>query len=218
MKKFILSACMAVLTVATSFAQSSEGHITYSVDVSSDDPNMAMAVSMMQGASLEVSFKGEQSYTMMSMGAMMTMKTITSESGDVLMLMDGMMGSKAIKTTMEELEAAGEGEEDDLEVTLVDETKSIAGYDCKKAVVTDEDGNEIIFWYTDKLVSAAKTKGNMNGKIPGTSLAFEANQGGMIMSYKATKVETSVDDSIFDMTIPSGYEEMTFEDFSKMGM
>ena len=209
---------MAVLTVATSIAQSSEGHIAYDVNVSSDDPNMAMAVSMMQDSRLEVSFKGKQSYTIFSMGAIMTMKTISSNSGDVLMLMDGMMGSKVIKTTNEELEQTEEGEEDDLEITLEDETKMVAGYECKKAVVTDEDGNETVFWYTDEIVSSTKNRGNLNGKIPGISLAFETDQGGMKMSFTANKVETTVDDSIFDMTIPDGYTEMSFEDFSKMGM
>ena len=217
MKKIILSACMAILAITISFAQTSEGHIVYNVTVSSDNPEMEMVIDMMQDANLEVYFKGHQSYTLMSMGAMMTMKTIISDSGDVLMLMSGMMGSKAIKTTNKELEGA-ENDEEDVEVTLADGTKTIAGYECKKAIITTDGGSEVIFWYTDEIVAAAGNRGNMNGKIPGIALAFEADENGLSMTYSATTVTLSVDDSVFNMDVPAGYEVISFADFTNLGM
>jgi len=39
------------------------------------------------------------------------------------------------------------------------------------------------------------------------------------MSYTATEVKEEIkDDSIFDLTVPEGFTEMSYEDFKTMGM
>ncbi|PCI08617.1 MAG: hypothetical protein COB73_06690 [Flavobacteriaceae bacterium] len=102
MKNLLFTLAVVCFSLNFTNAQSSEGHIKYDIDVSSDNPDMAMAVSMMNGAKMEVAFSGKKSFVMMNMGVIMTMKTVTDEDGKVLLLIEGMMGKKAIKSSLEE--------------------------------------------------------------------------------------------------------------------
>ncbi|MBL1279457.1 MAG: hypothetical protein COA33_004260 [Fluviicola sp.] len=222
MKNLLFTLAVVCFSLNFTNAQSSEGHIKYDIDVSSDNPDMAMAVSMMNGAKMEVAFSGKKSFVMMNMGVIMTMKTVTDEDGKVLLLIEGMMGKKAIKSSLEEMEGEIEkiDEKSDVEITLEKETKMVAGYKCKKAIISGDDDTEIIYWYTEKFIVEGKTEGNANGRIPGIALAFELeNENGLKMSYTATEVKEEIkDDSIFDLTVPEGFTEMSYEDFKTMGM
>ncbi len=222
MKRILLTVVMFASFVATSMAQLNEGHASYKVDVSSDEAEMAMAVSMMQGTTLDIYFKDQSTRSEVNMGALMKIETIMDgESGNALMLMDGMIGKKAIKTTAEELEAKSEGTETpDFEVTLVDEQKKIAGYKCKKAILTDEDDNELIFWYTEDIKVNKKGQSYLNDQVPGFPMQYEINQNKMLMSFTVQEFNEKLEnaDELFSQDIPDGYEEMTLEELRMMGM
>ena len=216
MRKLLLVITTVFLT-GLSFGQSEAGKIVYSVEMSSDNPQMAVAASMMNGSTFELTFSKGATMAKMNMGAMMSMTTIVNHE-DVLILMGGMMGNKAVKTTKGEL-IDSEGTNMDATVELVDETKKIAGYICKKAIITDSDDNEIEYWYTADLKLTVEGQGNANGLIPGIALAFSIDKRGMTMSYTASSVEDKISDDVnFDVSIPEGYEEMTMEEMGSMGM
>lgn len=219
MKKTLLSIALTILTFVSAHAQLTEGHVQYKIDMSSDNPEMEMAVSMMQGSTLDLYFSDDKSRTEMSMGSMMKISTVTNvKSDEMLMLMSGMIGKKAVKSSLSELEAEA-GEKPDYEVELLDETKKIEGYTCKKAVLTDEEDNEMIFWYTEEITVNKKGQSYLNEDVPGFPMEFEINQNGMIMSMTVSQFNDSLeDDSVFDIAIPEGYEEMTMEDLKNMGM
>lgn len=219
MKKTILSIALTVLTFVSANAQLTEGHVQYNIDMSSDDPEMEMAVSMMQGSTLDLYFSENKSRTEMSMGSMMKISTVTNvKSDEVLMLMSGMIGKKAVKSSLSELEAEA-GEKPDYVVELIDESKEIEGYTCKKAVLTDQDDNEMTFWYTEEIEVNKKGQNYLNEDVPGFPMEFELNQNGMIMSMTVSLFKDSLeDDSVFDIKIPEGYEEMSMDDLKKMGM
>lgn len=220
MNKFLLTLCLSVLTVIGVNAQLKEGHVKYKIDMSSDDPEMEMQMQMMQGSTLEMFFSDNKSRTDMSMGGLMTMTTIVDVDGDkMLMLMGGMMGNKAVTSSISEMEEEN-GEEPEFEVELIDETKEIAGYNCKKAILSDEEGNETTFWYTEEIFVNKTGQSFLNENVPGFPLEFAVDQGGMIMTMSATEFKDKIDnkEGIFDMSIPEGYEEMTMEDLQGMGM
>ncbi len=222
MKKLILLFAVTILTSVMSFAQMEEGHISYDIDVSSDEEGMEMAVMMFNGSTLDLYFADNKARTDMDMGTMMSMTTIMDNgSGEILMLMGGMMGSKAVKTTTEEMNVNEEEEEAEMDIQLTKEKKTIAGYKCKKAIITDAEGNELVYWYTEDIKTATTDSKSAAAKLPGQALEYVVNNGGLVMSFTATKVETSLNSSDikskFDMTIPDGYEEMTFEEFTSMG-
>ncbi len=222
MKKLILSAIFAVCTLATTMAQVDEGHVKFNLDVTATDPQMEMAVGMMQGSSVEIYFSGESIHSEINMGAVMKVQTIVlGETGEALILMSGMMGNTAVPTTTEAMEAESV-EAPELDIQLVDETKEILGYECKKAIVTDEDGNETITWYSEDIKVNTKGQSYHNEKIPGFPLEFTQSANGMAMAFTATEIESKIDKkkkkTMFSVEIPEGYKEMTPEELKSMGM
>jgi GLPGLI family protein len=221
MKKLMISGCLLLISAIGLRAQMSEGHVSYTIEATTDNPDMQMAVGMLQGSTMEVYFKDKQTRSEMKMGAMMTITTVTDESTkEVLMLMSGMMGNTAVKSTIEELDQRKE-EQPEYEVTLIDETKEISGYLCKKAIITTE-GMESVFWYTDQISVAKGGQSYLNSDVPGYPMQFEINNQGMKMTMTVVKVEDKLDKKkaadLFKMEVPSGYKEMTLEDLGKMGM
>lgn len=222
MKKFIALAFILAAFFNIN-AQTTEGFISYDIEVSSDDPDMQMGVQMMQGSTLSIYFKDGSARTEMDMGSMMKMVTVSDENEEkILMLLSGMIGKKAIVSSFDDIEDKKEEaeEEDTFEITFSDETKTILGYECKKAILEDEDGNEMIFWYSEDFEVNKIGSNYMNDKIPGLPLEFELNNSGMIMKMTATDVAKKVKnaDEVFSIEIPEGYEEMTMEELEGMGM
>ncbi|MFO0493986.1 MAG: DUF4412 domain-containing protein [Flavobacteriia bacterium] len=221
MKNLLFTFLVTTCTTLPLFGQMTEGHISYKMEATSDNPDMQMAVSMMQGSTLDVYFKEKQTRAEMKMGAMMNMTTISNENnGEMLMLMSGMVGQNAIKSNLKELDSA-QTEKPKTEVTLENETKVIEGYTCKKAIVTDEEGTESVFWYTEEISVAKKGQNYLNESVPGFPMQSEINNNGLKMIMTVTKVDKKLDkkaSELFDMTIPSGYKEMSMEQLKSMGM
>ena len=218
MKKAVLSILVIALTVLTFNAQSKEGYIKYSIDMSSENAQVQMGLAMMSGSEMEISFKGDDSRMAMKMGSFMTVETVTKDSKDVLLMMSGMMvGSTAVRTTKSDLEEANDL--NDLSVKFENETKIILGYTCKKAIVSSKgETNGLVFWYTEKMYMPNNAMLNANGLVPGIILEFESSEGEMNMAFTAIEVKNKIDASIsFSLDIPEGFTEKTFEEFSKMG-
>lgn len=223
MKKTILSAVLALTTAFGVNAQLTEGHISYQIDMVADNPEMAMAVGMMQGSTLNTYINKEMTRTEMTMGTMMTTTTVmdvTAQKG--IMLLSGMMGKKAIKLDLKTMNEDAKKDVPKYTITKTTETKEILGYTCTKTVLTTEDGIELNYWLTDKI------KANFEGQqmyfdgIDGFPLQFEIYNQGLRMTLTTTKLETSLTkeqkSTLFGTDIPSGYAEMSMEDLKKMGM
>ena len=93
MKKFLLTFGISLFSFLLSFAQIKEGHIAYTIEGSSDDEDMAMAVMMFQESSLHLYFSEEKTRAELNMGTLMSTSTvIDSKTGEVMILMGGLMG------------------------------------------------------------------------------------------------------------------------------
>lgn len=216
MKKNLLLFVISICTILTINGQSNKGYVKYKIAVSSDVPEMEMAIQMFSDSKLEVYFNESNSLTDMKLGSMMSLKTIISESEGVLLLVDGMMGNLAIRTTKSEMDELND-ETADLEVQFSSETKDILNYKCKRAEVIQGE-NSLIFWYSESLMMPENDLLNAGGKIPGLILAFETDDGGMQMSFEATEVKESFEESdVFSIAIPEGFKEVTFKEFTTMG-
>jgi GLPGLI family protein len=213
---------IALLTLVTFSlkAQLTEGRVAYKIDCVSDNPDMQMAVAMLQGSTMEIYFNQGLTRSEMKMGTMMNISTLTNEkTGDFLMLMSGMVGKNAILTTIDEMNKE-KAETPEMEVTLVDETKTIMGYVCKKAIMTSEDGSESVFWYTEEIKVASKGQSYLNEKVPGFPLEYDINNAGFKMVLTVTEIEQKIKKAgdLFDFKIPEGYKLMTLEQLKSMGM
>ncbi len=225
MKRIIFSIAFAILGSVGCYAQLNEGSVSYKMDFSSDDPDMAMAIAMMSGSKMDMYFKDGATRVEVAMGTMMNMVTMTdSKQEDYLMLMDiPMMSMKyGVKSTLAELEAqSADQEKPKMDIKLENGKKTILGYKCKKAIAVDEEGNESVFWYTEDIEVNKKGQSYLNEDVPGFPLEYEINQGGMKVSLTATELKDKLDKNqakeLFKMEIPDGYEEKTMEEIMSMG-
>lgn len=211
MKLLSFTLAVIILPFLGTFAQLDEAHIVYDIKMESSEPEVEAQLAMLEGSKLEIMFKGHQARQMFSMGSMMTTTTITdSETGEALMLIDGMMGKFASRTTPDDIEEP----EEDVEVELIDETKTVAGYECKKAVLIDDDGNESTFWYTDEILKPQTDGKYFKGSIPGMPLEFTVVTPQITMTMTATELSEKVKKSKkqFDMEIPEGYQEKSIDE------
>jgi GLPGLI family protein len=212
MKKTLFAA-LAVLTVGTigvtsmSFTTPApsadatfEGVITYTVSVEGGNPQAAQ---MMKNATMTMYFKPGKSKVVMDMGMMKTTAFADKGADSVTTLMD--MGSnKYISKTANKSKS---GDANAANIKYLDDTKTIAGYNCKKAQITGKDGTPADVWYTEDIPSSYGGKEGEYSGLKGFPLQFSGSSHGMTITYTAQSVtKQSVSDDTF--TIPSGYSPM----------
>lgn len=216
MKKLIFSV-LAVAGLMAAQAQVKEGSITYSVEF---EGLPAEAQGMMKGSELKVYFKDKKSRSEFT-SAFSSNTTISDDAGTTT-LVDAMGQKYFYKMTKAEMEKENK-KNPDPKITYVNETKTIAGYDCKKAVVEakNEKGEtqKIDVWYTEKIISGNGGGGRSSGQfknLKGAPLEFAMNQGQFKMKMSATNVSTSpMADSKF-VANTEGYTEKSYSEMMKM--
>ena len=120
---------LLLVAAQSTFAQKifTEGTLQYKVSVSGVSDPQAQA--MMQNMVLSIFIKSDKFATVMDMG-MMKIRTVRLDDNKYVMLMD-MMGQK-FKMTMDKKQyETKKMNPDNYTVTITDDTKTIAGYNCK---------------------------------------------------------------------------------------
>lgn len=216
MRKLFLSVC--TLGVLALQAQTREGSITYSANFEGMPPEQA---GMMKGTEMKIYFKEKKSRSEFT-NAFFNTITVADENSSTT-LMDQMGQKKYFKMKKEDMEKESK-KNPDPKITYLDEKKTIAGYDCKKAVVESKDekgeAHKTDVWYTDKLQAPASGGGSRMGGNPfkglkGVPLEFSTQQGPMKIQFTATNVSTApIADSKFEIST-DGYTEIKYEDLKK---
>lgn len=215
MKKLL--SLLVCFVFATMHAQTS-GQISYALDFSSDDPNMAMAIPMMQGSTMDLYFIPEKTKINMNMGTFMKMETVIDTKANKGLLLMEIMGSKTA-TELKDLSSEDADKTDKTKIETTTETKKIIGYTCTKTILRDDKGNETILWITPEIKASLKGQKQFGtAALNGTPLEFSAKNKGMNIHFTATKFEKTADPKIFSLVIPPGYKTMTEEELQKMGM
>ena len=94
-----------------------------------------------------------------------------------------------------------------------EETKKIAGYDCKKAILVFDEDTKMVVWCAEGITGGGSWGGNFEN-LKGAPLEYTADLNGMSMTMTATKVsEEKVSKKKFE--IPSDYEFMTPEQLQR---
>ena len=102
-------------------------------------------------------------------------------------------------------------------VTYLDQTKEIAGYSCKKAVLNTydnkkEEANTIELFYTDEISSIYDLKFR---NIKGTPLEFTVKSKGMTITYTAKLISTDQqNDHLFE--IPEDFTILSMSEFKRL--
>jgi GLPGLI family protein len=217
MKKLITA--VALLCCAFTYAQK-EGSVTYVMTMEGLPPEQA---SMMGDMETKIVYKDKKTYTEMN-SMMVSYKTVTDDNGS-LTVMDQMGNKYFTRMTKADMDKmAAEKKEKDPKIEYTSETKSIAGYECKKAIVTGE-GKEgevkMDVWYSEKVPYISQGGGRKGGEmfkgLKGMPMEFSVNQGPMKIKMVAKEVSfEKVPDSIFTLST-EGYTEKTLADLQKGG-
>lgn len=214
MKRKIQLLCLFVCMAFGSFAQLKEGVLTYDMSFSTNNPDMAPAISMMQGSKMIMSFMPGKTRSEVTMGMMSTVVTIADEKSKKAIMLMNVMGSKYAMNT--ELDKDNGADKSGYETETTGETKDIMGYTCTKVIMTDEQGSPITMWVTKEISAYTKGQKYHNPDVEGFPMSISMSQNDMNIDMTVTAVNKKVDKKVFNMKIPEGYQLTTEEEMMMM--
>jgi GLPGLI family protein len=198
-----------------SFAQKtlSEGTIVYTISIQTGNSKPQMADAL-DGATTTVYLKGGLSRTDMvsSLGNESTI--YNSQTGEAVILKEYSSQKLMITLTKNDWETKNKNYEG-VSFTIGTETKTIAGFNCKKATAKLEDGSTIIVYYTPDLTVINKEYDQTFKNLPGLAMQYEFQSGTLKFKYVVTKLDFDpVPLAKFDFP-RSGYRVITYDDNQK---
>jgi len=215
-KRFLLIAILLFVSVGV-FAQKSEATVTF--EMTSQDSTAQAMFEMMGGFKIIMMYKDNRVRLDMNMMGS-TIKTVMDNKKEQgLMLLDIMGAKKAYFLDKDYIEKEKAKEVPSNKVTLTKETKKIAGYKCKKALVSNEN-QKLVIYYTDK-IQPLVTMGDysyegITGLILSVTTTVQTDDAETVMTMTAIEVNTEkIDDSKFNMDVPEGYEIKPVEELIK---
>jgi GLPGLI family protein len=196
----------------TLIAQRNEAHVIYDMSFSSDDAMIGSQLAMLKGSTMNWMFKGDKSRQEVKMGALATTTTISDQSaGKGLMLVEGIQGKTASWMDL------NSQDDEEVNVSLIEETKEINGFTAHKAIVKNADGEETVIWYSkDFAAPEVKSRYTVKG-VPGLPLAFEIKTPQMNMYFEVREIQPKVKGGkkLFQLKVPAGFIERPIEDLMK---
>jgi len=200
------------------FSKDFSGVIIYNITY--DDANMDPQMAAMMPKTLKMMIKDGKVRTEMSTGMGKNINIFDSETMTGSALLDVMGQKFAIEMAADEINKEME-DAPDVKIEKFDDTKEIAGYTCKKAVVkvlkeSGETEHELEVYYTDELGSGGINMDNpMFKDIDGVMLEYSIKNEDMDMKFTAISVDQKkVSDSEFE--IPEDYKKVTQEELQQM--
>ncbi|MEO6883880.1 MAG: hypothetical protein ABI199_07630 [Bacteroidia bacterium] len=223
--KIILAASFALLCLSNvKAAKSFEGVITYDIKIDNSAgtiPQEQMA--MFEGSTLTLYTKEDFTKVQMSMGPIQS-TTITDKKSNVITTLFNTMGQKMMtKMKLDSLMKAGKGNVNEPTYKYDSETKTIAGYLCKKAemtVVDKKTGEKItsVVYYTEDIPALDHNVEGVGGYpngLKGYPLEYEIHRKGITMKMTAKSVEKKTLTNA-DFAIPDGYTLMSLDQMKMM--
>jgi GLPGLI family protein len=210
MKKHLLYTFFFLLFTVSLFAQKrfSEGTINYDIVINTGTTK-PQAADFLDGATSTVYIKGNKSRTEMvsSLGTQATI--IDGAKNSITVLKEYGDQKYLIQLTPVDWKDANKRYEG-VTFAYTDETKTIAGYNCKKAIGKLSDGTAFNVWYTPDLVPENKDFQSANKSLPGLAMEYEASMGSLIVTYTVSKISLSpVTAAKFDLP-KAGYRILTY--------
>lgn len=199
-----------------SFAQKtiSEGTLVYDIVIQSGnkEPQMTDAI---DGGTVTIYVKGAQSRSDM-VSALGKETTIhDAKTGNAVILKEYSGQKLMITLTKENWEQKNKAYSD-IKFETTTETKTIAGYNCKKAVAKLPSGKSFTVYYTADLSISNKEYNATFKNLPGVALEYEYESGAAKYKYTLSKIGFEpVAVSKFDFP-KSGYRVMTYEENQQM--
>jgi GLPGLI family protein len=187
-----------------------EATITYGIVINTNN-STPQAADLLDGAVSVIYLKGNSSRSEMisSLGTQSTI--VDGKTGNVTVLKE--YGEQKYMITMTPVEwKASNKKYEGSTFTYENEFKTIAGYNCQKAVGKLADGSTFTVFFTKELVPVNKDFQYLNKELPGLAMQYEANLGKQKVTYTVSNINFQlVPAAKFDLP-KSGYRVMTYEE------
>ena len=215
MKKILSKIALTFLLTVSGlqlFAQKKLTEATISYDIVINTNNTTpQAADFLDGAVSIIYLKGNSSRSEMisSLGTQSTI--VDGKTGNVTVLKDYGEQKYMIKMTQSDWKVSNKKYEGST-FTYENEFKSIAGYNCQKAIGKLKDGSSFTVYFTKDLVPVNKDFQYLNKELPGLAMQYEAVLGKQKVTYTVSNINFNlVPAAKFDLP-KSGYRVMTFEE------
>lgn len=210
MKQLIFSVLFISTFLFSLSSPSFEGTIDYKISYKNLPEEMGMYKAMLPRKS-RVIIKNDWSKIQQNMGVLMKMDIIFNSKTNTSVMLINAMGKKiAVETndTTEKIDPSL------FTLTKKEDIKIIAGYKCKKNILTDTANNSYTLWITDKIPSY-KNQNLPDIDLGGFPMEYNIENNGMSVRMTASKVtEKEISDEEF--TIPADYEKKTAEEMGEL--
>ncbi|MCB0775683.1 MAG: hypothetical protein KDB99_05080 [Chitinophagaceae bacterium] len=204
---------MLFATQLTAQKRLTEATITYNILINTKGDSL-QAADLLDGATSVIYLKGASSRSEMvsSLGTQATL--IDGRSGNVTILKDYGEQRFMIKMTQDNWKESNKKYEG-VVFTYGEEFKTIAGYNCQKAIGTLPDSTTFVVYFTRELLPVNKEFQYLNKNLPGLAMQYEAGLGNLMVTYTVSTINFNpVPQSKLELP-KSGYRVMTYEESMK---
>ena len=190
--------------------------VTYTTSITTGNKEPVLADAF-DGATTTIYIRGMMSRSEM-VSALASFTTIHDAKNSSSVILQEVSGQKLlIRMTAEDWKDKNKAYEG-VTFTNTGETKTVAGYNCVKAMATLKDGSSFSVYYTSEIVPDNLEYNYQFKDLKGLPLEYELKQGNLVIKYAADKISLApVPASKFDIP-KSGYRELTYEESKKLGM
>lgn len=178
------------------------------------EPKLADAF---DGATTTIYIKGPQSRSEM-VSALASFTTIHDARTGTSVILQEVSGQKLlIRMTAENWQDKNKRYEG-ITFTDTEETKTLAGYKCVKAIAKMKDGATFTVFYTNEIVPDNIDYNYQFKNLNGLPLEYELTQGNLTIKNTVSQINLNpVPASKFDIP-KSGYRELTYEESRNLGI
>ena len=212
MKNTVCIFLLLAVFSTSSYSQKKLTEATISYDIVINTNNTTpQAADLLDGAVSIIYLKGNSSRSEMisSLGTQSTI--IDGKTGNVTVLKDYGEQKYMISMSPAEWKASNKKYEGST-FTYEDEYKTIAGYNCQKAIGRLADGGTFTVYFTKELIPVNKDFQYLNKNLPGLAMQYEAVMGKQKVTYTVSSINFNlVPAAKFDLP-KSGYRVMTYEE------
>lgn len=193
----------------------SEGSIVYNVTVNTNDPNPKLADGF-DGATNTIYIKGKSSRSEL-VSVFGTQSTIIEgRTGNVSVLKE--YGDKKYLITMTPADWIEANQKyDSVTFSYENEYKTIAGYNCQRAIGKLKNGDTFTVYFTKDLIPESRDFQYSNKSLPGMALEYESLLGKNKVTFSASKISFDpVPVAKFDLP-KAGFRVMTYKESKRDG-
>ena len=203
MKTFLFAFVFVCLSALQSSAQQrvvAECTVTYSISAEESKGDKDVIESL-KASTKTIYIKGNDSRTDLLSPSFTQSVLYNKTTGDAVILRE--FGNNKFMTKLDNVKWVAENKKyDGMVISLANtETKTLLGYECKKAVIQLKDGSSFTLFYATNIIPSVKEFEYQFKDIPGFVLEFESQETeGRKIKYTATKINLSpVQASRFDI-------------------